>query len=476
MNARRRPAPATGAWAYPLCGCVCVAIFSAGVHLASAQEAKTLTRVHDPVILNTGALTGLSTRDTAGYRLYSVYQGVLSPIPFQFDERDGADEIVFSDIGAKHEFRFDDNDELIFMAKDTGDRIASELLPVTRDAAVEIAVADSSNNGRGWAYLIHFPAEVPPASPVTYATFDSTINQARTSLYRVDYYPGRNFFTGLRIAPATGGTGENILERMRLRVHPTFSLLLSTWSPLFTEEDFSVRIDGVKNGPVRAIRRVRQSLNLGRFFPEVPGGTVYTYYYFSSFTTPSIFSVPWLVLKTLQDFQFTGVSEFRGSASELTYRDAVNPHDLAFSDKTSGADAITSVDHDWYVVSGKQGTHLQAFMIPERWKEWGIVRGTIMRAEPPAAGYSLLNMTNLREPGNYRLNMVFIILPRPYRTGDEIRPLAMIRQPLQIDAKTLQSRAEEKRTESVPGSPKTTTPPLGFGVGRVRSAEEGGVP
>jgi hypothetical protein len=253
-------------------------------------------------------------------------------------------------------------------------------------------------------------------------------------------------------------------------------LLLTTWSPLFTEEDFSVRIDGVKNGPVRAIRRVRQSLNLGRFFPEMPGGTAYTYFYLSSFTTPSIFSAPWLVLKALQDFQFTGVSEFRGSASEMTYRDAVNPQDLAFSAQKNGADAITDKDHDWYVVGGKQGTHLQAFMIPEQWKEWGIVRGTVFHSEPPAAGYSLLNMTNLRKPGNYHMNMIFVILTRPYRTGDEVPPLGMLRYPLSIDAKTLQRRAEEKRTALVPGIPKTTTPPLGFTVSRVSGAEEGGMP
>ena len=476
MNARRRSSISTGAWTYGLCGCICVALFSAGVNLASAQEAKTLTRVHDPVIVKTGILTGLPTRDTAGYRLYSVQQSHLSPIPFQFDEMDGTGEIVFSETAAKNEFRFDENDELVFMAKDTGDRIASESLPATSDAAVEIEVTDPVTRARGWAYLLHFSGRMPLSSPVTYARFDAGANQARTLLYMVDYYPGRNFFTGLRIAPAAGGTDENILERMKLRLHPTFSLFLSTWSPLFTEEDFSVRIDGVKNGPVRAIRRVRQSLNLGRFFPEMPGGTVYTYYYASSFTISSIFSVPWVVLKALQDFQFTGVSEFRDSASEMTYRDAANPHDLAFSAQKNGAGTITDKDHEWYVIGGKHGTHLQAFMIPEQWKEWGIVRGTVFRSEPPAAGYSLLNMTNLRNPGNYHMNMIFVILTRPYQTGDEVPPLVMLRQPLHIDAKTLQSRAEEKRTTSVPGSPMTTTPPLGFAVGRVRGTEEGGMP
>ena len=476
MNTRRHISASIGVWAYRLCGCLYLALFSSGANLAAAQEAKTLTRLHDPVIVKTGILTGFPTCDTAGYRLYSAQQGHLSPIPFQFDERDSAGEIVFSDTDAKDEFQLDENDELVFMAKDTGDRIAPELLPATSDAAVEIEVADPVNGERGWAYLVHYSAHVPPTSPVSYARFDPATNQARTSFYTIDYYPGRNFFTGLRIAPAAGGTDENMLERMKLRVHPTFSLLLSTWSPLFTEEDFSVRIDGVKNGPVRAIRRVRQSLNLGRYFPDMPGGTAYTYFYASSFTTPSIFSAPWLVLKALQDFQFTGVSEFRDGAGGMTYRDAVNPQPLAFSAQKNEAGAVTDKDHDWYVVGGKPGTYLQAFMIPEQWKEWGIVRGTVFRSEPPAAGYSLLNMTNLRKPGNYHMNMIFVILTRPYRTGDEVPPLAMLRHPLHIDAKALRSQAEAKQRTSVAGSPKTATSPPGFAVGRGSGEEEGGRP
>jgi len=357
MNKHGWLSPTARIQALGIGGCVCVALFSGGVNLASAQEAKTLTRFHDPVIVNTGILTGLPTRDTAGYRLYGLRDGQLLPIPFQFDERDGMGEIVFGETTAQSEFRFDENDELVSMAKDTGDRIATESLPATSDAAVEIEVTDPVTRARGWAYLLHFSGSLPRSSPVTYVRFDAETNQARTTLYRVDSYPGRNFFTGLRIAPALGGTDEDILERITLRVHPTFSIFLSTWSPLFTEEDFSVRIDGVKNGPIRAIRRARVSLNLGRYFPEIPGGTAYTYYYLSSFTTPSIFSAPWLILKALQEFEFTVVSKFRGSASGMTYRDAANPRDLTFSAPKNGAETVIDADHDWYAVGGKQGTY-----------------------------------------------------------------------------------------------------------------------
>lgn len=443
MNAHRPPFLSTGVQAHGICACVCVALFSAGANLAAAQEAKSLTRLHDPVIVTTDLLTDLPTRDTTGYRLYSVQDGHLLPIPFQFDERDGAGEIVFNDAETSAGFRFDENDELVFMAKDTGDRMVPGLLPATSDAAVEIAVIDPANDRRGWAYLIHYPGDVPPASPVSYARFDPATNQARTSFYTMDYSPGRNFFTGMRIHPFAGGTGENFLDRMKVRVNPTFSLGVTTWSPLFTEEHLTVMIDGVKNGPVRAIRRVRQSLDLSRYIPAIPNGTTYTYFYASSFVTPSRFAVPWLVLKLLREFRFIGVSDFRNNAIGMQYWDPVNPRGLPYTG-TNHTVFNSAEDHEWYVVGGRAGTHLQAFVIPEQWRRWGIVRGTVFqdddlatdnegREEEPgihAAGYSLLNMKDLRESGVYDLAMAVIVLPRPYQPGDEHQPLAMLKNPL----------------------------------------------
>jgi len=420
-------------------------LFLMGINDAGAagQAPKTLTRFHDPVIIKTLLLGDLPSRETAHFRLYHSREGELSPIPFQFDERDENGEIIFPDVVDTGEFVFDNNDELVFMAKDLGDRIDSALLPTERTIALEIEVTDTMNDSRGWAYLLHFSE--PPTSrfPIQYATFDAQTNQARGLWYTMDYFPGWNFFTGMRIHAAAEGTGENILDRMKLRIQPTFSLGLTTVSPLFTEQDITVTIDGVKNGPVRAIRRVRQSLDLGKFLPSIPNGTTYTYFYFSSFITPSKFKIPWLVLKLLRDFRFTGVSDFRRNTIGMKYLDTVNEQGLTFTGSNE-SHVKTREDHEWYVVSGKAGTHMQMFVVPEEWSQWGISRGTVFLDDDQAtslegredevgthaAGYSLLNMTNLREPGEYDMNMAVVILPRPYRPGDEQEPLSMFKQPL----------------------------------------------
>lgn len=405
---------------------------------ARTVESKTLDRLHDPVIVRTAALEGVPDRETGRFRLYAARRGSLEPIPFQFDERGADGELVLSEDGAETEFTFDGDDELVFMAKDTGDRVAEAALPATSDAALEIEVTDRSRAAQGWAYLVHFHADPPPRSPVRYASFDPASQEARALSYQVSYSHDRsNSLSGLRIPPAAGGTGESLIDRLAMRISPTFSLLLTTFHLSFTEKSFSVVPDGVKNGAVRAVRRVRQSLDLGRLFPEIPNGRVYTHYYFSSFRTPSRFSIPWLVLKTLRDFRFESVNELATEGDGMRYWDAANPEGIPFtgSDRPAGADG----DHDWWVVSGSRGTCLHTLVIPEDWRAWGIKRGIVFREglRDSGAGYTLLSMTNLRRPGTYELGAAFVVMPRPYQPGDESEALAGFRHPLETDVRAM---------------------------------------
>ena len=331
------------------------------------------------------------------------------------------------------------------MAKDTGDRAPNDLLPATADAALEFAVVDRARAGTAWAYLVHFPENPPPRSPVRYAIFDTARQEARALTYEVSYSQDRsNFLRRVRILPGAGGAGETLIERFTMRISPTFSFLGMTLHPTLTEESFSVAPDGLKNGPVRAIRRVRQSLDLGRMFPDIPTGRVYTYYYATSFQTPSRFSVPWLALKTLRDFRFESVDELGTHSEGMRYWDAANTGGVPFDG--SERPAATDADHDWWVVSGARGMCLQALVIPEEWRAWGIKRGIVFmdRADAaagsgtePGAGYSLLRMTRLRRAGGYDLGSVFVVLSRPYRPGDESEVLAGFRDPLETEVRML---------------------------------------
>jgi hypothetical protein len=409
----------------------CVALWAPALAAAAVSrtparvDPKTLDRPHDPVIVRTDALGALPDRDTSRSRLYAAHDGRVEPIPFQFDQRDDDGELVLPDDGTDANFVFDADDELVFMAKDAGDRVEGGALPAGHDAALEIEVHDRAGGERAWAYLVHFPADPPARSPVKYASFDPVHQEARAASYVVSYSRDQsNYLTGKRNPGRARDDGESLIERLRMRISPTFAFLMTTYHPTFTEESFAVEPDGLKNGPVRAIRRVRQSLDLGRAFPEIPNGRVYTEYYATSFRTPSHFSIPWLALKMLRDFRFESVDVVKTDG--IRYWDAANPDgvSLASSNRPAAADG----DHDWWAVGSERGTLLNALFIPDEWRAWGVKRGVVFGDD--GAGFTLLSMTNLRRPGAYDIGSEFVPLARLYRPGDEVDALAEIRDPL----------------------------------------------
>lgn len=412
----------------PCAAILLLAATTAGAR-SDAGASKTLRRTQDPVVLATARLTLLPERETRDLRLMRVEHGQPVPVPFQLDQRDRKGDLV---VDGPTEFTFDDNDELVFMAQDTGDRADRDLWPRACDAVVEITVTDAPREEQGWVYLLHCPGTPPPPPATPYVIYDRATNQARSPFYEIDYAGTRNYLNGMRIGDGGGAFSPNLLRQTSMRGSPTFSMFFTDVTLEFTEQNSIVTIDGVRNGPVRAVRRVQLSVDLGPLFPDLPNGTAYTYHYRTSLVTPTRFGIPGLALRILRDFHFESVVDFDPRVMPLRYWDAANPAGVEL-DHLAHPPVAMEVDHDWWVHSGAHGAVLYALLIPQRWRDWGIVRGTVVR--DGAAGYSLLNMTNLREAGAYDLLQAAVVLPHPYRAGDEDEPMAMLKTPLQTDVR-----------------------------------------
>lgn len=390
-----------------------------------------LTRTIDPVVISTAKLGALPRRHTRGLRLYRWGAQGFEPLRYQFDARDPGGDIELD----ATEFAFDSNDELVFMAHDSGPAAPADTLPEGAVAGLEIAVQDPRDGGRGFVYLAQFERPPARADLPPYAQLDADGRRARSAGYTVEYAADANVFTALRITPAAGGNGENLLRQTRMAGEPTMRLLFTDLTLRFDERSTMARIEGVKNGPVRAIRRVRLSIDLGRFFPDLPNGTTHTYHYANAFDTPSRIAIPWLVLNTLRAFRFENVVVFDPAVEPLRYWDGANPEGTPLDD---AAGLRTDVDHDWWAVRSAAGSILQMLQIPPLWREWGIARGTvagsaaIAAGEKAVAGYSLLHMTRLRRHGDYTFRQIMQVLPEGYTPGAEAGALAMAHQPLSV--------------------------------------------
>jgi hypothetical protein len=404
-------------------------------------DARTLQRAHDPVVVSTARLAAFPHHDTRHFRLFRFIEGRPVPIRHQFDARDADGDLI---VDGPVDFVFDRNDELVFMAADAGDRAGPEDLPDAWEQAVEIEIIDPrpGAGGRAWAYLAWFREPPPTPALEPYVTVDPGARRVRSASYEVEYADARNFFTAIRVAGPSGGPTENLLRQSRMRGSPTLSLFFKTVTLDFTEQNSLVELDGVRVGPVRAVRRARLKIDLGSFIPDLPGGIAYTYHYRDAYLTPSRVRFSSLLLRALRGFRFENLLEFLPTALPIRFYDRTRPDGVEVS--TSGPLAVQSPeDHEWWVHSSKAGTMLHAFVIPERWREWGVSRGTTVQpasdaAGGVAAGYTLENMTRLREAGSWDIGQLSVVLPRPFQPGDEEDPLALVRAPLVTEVRWIE--------------------------------------
>ena len=243
---------------------------------ADTQETKTLHRVFDPVVVS-GRDCGLTGHPIPNYGLYALTDDRLAPVPFQIDEKDknglfvlAAGKLAASD----DDSAFDDNDELVFMAMDAGDRLFDKtLLPSGTDACVELEVTDPATQEKGWVYLAAFTGPALVKSAVDYVSYAAAAFSTRNYSGRFDddHPVGASEYA---FEAGVGGDGEDFIDRIKVRL-----IMRSMGVTLHrSEEDIKVKELGCIDGSVRVIV---YSENVTPLVLGIPASTTkqYTYYY-----------------------------------------------------------------------------------------------------------------------------------------------------------------------------------------------------
>ena len=236
------------------------------VNAATVQGRWNNSRDLDPVIvtgLNIFGLTGVPVNQLYVYT-YNASQDSWQPIPFQIDEKDNTLDVWLTNPDGI----FNGNDELVFMAKDMGDRAPDGSYwiddPVSQSyERVEITVEDTVANKQAWVYVYRStnPLPLSPDSYVGYIPGPAGSAGADTVIamsYVEAHSPG-----GIPTDwVLKDGTGIDILDRQKARI----GLLLYGWVDFRTNEAFIEQyLDTVKvkAGPVRIIREVVWHIDIG---------------------------------------------------------------------------------------------------------------------------------------------------------------------------------------------------------------------
>ncbi len=449
--------PPVVAGVFLLCTALLWAVSQAGAADCGSETAemkKSISRSVDPIVLRGAAFRGrMQGLPLEGFRLFSSRQGVLAPVPFQIDEVDAEGLFVLPeglepnrDRGRRGKEReregaMDTNDELVFMAGDLGDRVCREQWPSSAGKGAEIQVRDPRTGGTGWCYLFWF-RNPPPPSPVDYVRYAREEDRIYAGTFSLGYSPDRDlvYTTHLTLAPEPGSFPVNIMDRINIRFSATIFLRSITFSR--NEDDFVSEVIAYKDGPVRVMRRVANSMRLVMGI-KTPKIIAYSVYYRDAIETPNILSLPVSMASVARSAYFEGGTDHNRNALGMRFYSPNNMQGVLVDGRMSPEElAMDFGEHGWTLLTGRQGHVISLVEMGEKIRNVlskkliyldDMFASNAPEGEPgttPKVGFSLENLLALKR-GTYTYNARFYFLP-DYGPGMEQAYLDVLERQLQV--------------------------------------------
>ncbi|MCX6354270.1 MAG: hypothetical protein NTZ78_05125 [Candidatus Aureabacteria bacterium] len=411
------------------------------------SQTKTITRVSDPIIIKGAQIPPLRGIPLSRIALYSSRNGAAAPVTFQIDEADesGALSLSTPDGSAinSDDGKWDDNDELVFMSCDLGDRMSAAQLPAGYLAAAEISCADPITQGSGWVYCVSFSEPVREVAP-PYVRYDSKRDYVATDRYEIGYTPGgmKSYFSTLILKDNDSVHSPNILDRYKFRV--TMKLFFSLITITRNEDDMRAVLAGYKDGPIRAVRRCNNSLYL-KFGIRSPTSMVDNYYYRDSIEWPTLIRLPFNVSTVASEALLISGCDWNPTATGMNYFNSCNQVPVLVDGFMSDEEKkLDKKPYLWSALSGPQGT-----MLSRLWLSESLVMGkellymddkTIMDAPGGCTGHWGYNgwaFNIITVPaGTHRFVSCFYF-PKDYRRGDENAYLNILDHPVTVSVRQM---------------------------------------
>ncbi|UCD83567.1 MAG: hypothetical protein JSU92_09695, partial [Deltaproteobacteria bacterium] len=329
----------------------------------ASATAKTITRNHDPVIMEGKFFPELMGKKIGNLRLFALLDGEFKPIPFQIDEKLPNGSYVLpnlvpgvnegKDISTNDEDRglFDENDDLIFLVKDIGNRAERSIWREGHDKGMEITITDPLTDGQGYAYLLHFDIP-PPPSEVDYIKIyvEEDRVTVEASQYTIGGPANTIYYDYASRIGADGKKGPDILDRaekIRARAKIRFLPIRFNFAYDIITKNYPI---AWKDGPVRVILRSKQATDF-KIVEFKMGGYAESFFYFNFLIRPTTLELPISLDKFFSSFELYGAFDFTDALYGSTVYDPVNTRGTILDGKMSEAEKnlITDVDHDWIV-------------------------------------------------------------------------------------------------------------------------------
>jgi hypothetical protein len=424
---------------------------------------EPLRRIPDPVFITGDTLpAGFLGTEIGKLRLFRNEAGTLVPIRFQVDERTDKGDWIFP-FGKRSNLsrsngRLDSQDVILFMARDAGPEAEGLGALPGPDSIIDIELEDPVDGGRGWVCLARYGEQPPPPlcplpDFVQYDAENEIISSACTRAQYIITEDGLHttFYKHHSTPPSVGGSGENLVDRLKLRINMRFFFNLV---PLSVQEE---RLGSDKvayiQGPIRNLRRYEQ-------FVKLPFGIrgVKTFadveQYEGFATVPISLQVPRGFHRVVSSARIRYGTDYSPNMIGSFFRNSREKEALIIDGRMSEAEKhFPSAQDRWRIVYGPYGVLMTRTIFPPELLEMvEISHGYLDDMETPmpperfpgSIGYAYTDIlaTDVRS-GKYRLSLDFYFPPH-YQPGDEQRYLQIRDNPLKI-------RIGDKETENPQG-------------------------
>lgn len=219
----------------PVFAVLSLLVFICPLH-SGVLETDTLERDYEPVVVEGGMMPGISGGQIPLEQIYAYAyrENQWRQVVLQIDERNEDDDYFKID---EQYMLLDDNDELVFMSFELGDRVDRETWLAGSDSSgrYEVEVVDGADPGKkGWLYF--FLADGIERVTTDYVDWSGMADQViSTEVYTHNLYDDMvHVYNDVEIEPGGGGDGEDIMDRTKVRNKLFF------FSDPTTEEDLSI--------------------------------------------------------------------------------------------------------------------------------------------------------------------------------------------------------------------------------------------
>ena len=335
-------------------------IFSLSIFQMSANPLfahfDNLDRNYDPIILtgnNFLKFLLVSDSNLLVYRYIGV-TGTWERIPFQIDDI-GNDGSYFSESDGI----LDSNDELVFMAKDMGDKAPYYQWisdSINHDQIrYEIEVTDSLNEGKhAWVYFYRSES-IQPTTSVDYISAIADSDKITSHFYLIGHN-SEGIMDELRLQTGTNGFSNDILDRQKFRVKGK----LSGMRYEFTDNALRKNKLFYKDGPVRVVREL--TVGLSGILSSVK--TSFTERFYETFSVTGggagTLSSEYGVLYMRQSY------DLNGDAKGMYFYNNNNQNGVLIDGIPDNIDLkVPSPGLSWGMFSGIHGSFLQLLYLPD---------------------------------------------------------------------------------------------------------------